>query len=144
MILYFILLKRVIGVVKAWIENYTDDFWDDNTLLEELKNFIVKMTNVLEAPAQQLSNILQKRVEKHRATSFVDNISVIHSIDTCWLTMDEKKVAEQICFLEFRLYSAITAKETLNQNWSKHKEKSPNVLALIEQFNRVYKLLLYY
>ena len=102
------------------------------------------MTNVLEAPAQQLSNILQKRVEKHRATSFVDNISVIHSIDTCWLTMDEKKVAEQICFLEFRLYSAITAKETLNQNWSKHKEKSPNVLALIEQFNRVYKLLLYY
>jgi len=58
---------RVVGVVKAWIENYSDDFFDDDTLNDELVQLINKMGKSLGAPALQLNNILQKRLEKHRA-----------------------------------------------------------------------------
>jgi len=60
-----------------------------------------------------------------------------------WLDVDGQVVAHQMCLFEFRLFSAISPKEILNQNWQKHKEKSPNVLAYIDQFNKTARWVQY-
>lgn len=132
MIIFF----RVIGVVKAWIETYSDDFFGDDSLKDSLVQFIEKMMKSVNS-ASQLKSILQKRLEKHKANPVYKMEIPAVQLNSKWLDMDEHVVAQQICLLEFRIYSSITAKETLNNNWQKHKEHSPNVLALIEQFNRV-------
>lgn len=127
----------MIGVVKAWIENYTDDFFGDNSLHQFLFQFIEKMGEIIGSPALQLKNIFQKNLDKQKSKPIVNLDTPAVKLKAGWLDMDEDVVAQQICLLEFRIYSGISAKETLNQNWQKHKENSPNVLALIEQFNRV-------
>ena len=131
---------RVVGVVKAWIESYTDDFIDDESLNMALVDLINKMGKTMEAPSAQLNHILQKRLDK-RSSKCLSAPKVEVTLGSQngfdWLQMDETEVAQQICVLEFAIYRAISAKETLNLNWSKNKERSPNVLSMIEQFNRV-------
>ena len=95
------------------------------------------MGQTLEAPAAQLNNILQKRFDKHLKDTPDPLPQVTEVPNYNWIEMDETEVAQQICILEFSFYRSISAKETLNLNWSKHKERSPNVLEMIEQFNMV-------
>ena len=130
---------RVVSTVKSWLENYYDDFAEDESLQVALKDFVTKMVPTVGAPAAQLLSTLQKRQEQTPPVSSDAPASPSSLVDLqlSWETVDELEVARQICLLEFKIYSSILAKETLNLNWSKHKERSPNVLALIEQFNRV-------
>ena len=45
--------------------------------------------------------------------------------------------AKHLTLVEMDLYAAISPKECLNLAWSKKKDEAPNVLGIIEQFNRV-------
>jgi len=50
-------------------------------------------------------------------------------------------VAVQISLMDFRLFKSIQKRECLGQAWKKkdRDKKAPNVLAMIEQFNKVSK-----
>ena len=130
---------RVVGTIKSWLETFFDDFSDDQSLQDALKDFLQTIIPVMGQPAQQILTLLQKggnrNVSEESSIAPKENINFddLHFED-----LDENEIANQLCMREFKIYSAILVNEILNLNWSKHKERSPNVLALIEQFNRVF------
>jgi len=48
------------------------------------------------------------------------------------------EIARQLTLQEYRMYHCIQPKECLDQNWNKSSkyQKSPNIMAMIEQFNK--------
>lgn len=54
-------------------------------------------------------------------------------------TVSPVELARQLTLLEYEMYHCIQAKECLDQNWNKKgkETKSPNILNLIHQFNKV-------
>ena len=65
----------------------------------------------------------------------MDNLSLSLKL----LEYDEHEFARQLCLLEFNIFSRIQSTEFMGQAWSKPKEshRSPNILALIEDFNNI-------
>merc|ERR1712032_894444 len=45
--------------------------------------------------------------------------------------------ADQITVMDYNIFSAIAERECIGQAWKKKKEQSPNVLAMINQFNNL-------
>ena len=111
---------------------------NDTNLKNELSKLIAKLSRVAPTPAQQLKKILDKQFEKYREKKSLIGIEPIQNdLTLSWLNMDETIVAQQMSLYEFNIFASVATKETLNLNWSKRKELAPNVLALIDQFNKV-------
>lgn len=56
-----------------------------------------------------------------------------------FISIDEEELARQLCLGDFEVYSRIRPPELLNLAWSvkKLQHRAPNVLALIDRFNKI-------
>jgi len=141
---------RVWYVLKEWTENHFYDFVDDNgELIQFYKSFIQnKMKKDMEKLAQQLLTILERQINRsslqQKSISYCapDPIIPVPSSFDGKLSLHDispLEIARQLTLIEYDSYNRIQPKECLNQAWNKNeKEKNaPNVVQLIERFNRM-------
>eukprot|EP00008_Paramoeba_atlantica_P002026 CAMPEP_0201502282 /NCGR_PEP_ID=MMETSP0151_2-20130828/84050_1 /ASSEMBLY_ACC=CAM_ASM_000257 /TAXON_ID=200890 /ORGANISM="Paramoeba atlantica, Strain 621/1 / CCAP 1560/9" /LENGTH=875 /DNA_ID=CAMNT_0047895863 /DNA_START=103 /DNA_END=2730 /DNA_ORIENTATION=- len=139
---------RVIGVLKAWVENFFFDFQQDESLQKQYDNFLSDMNLTMKTSSTQLQKVFQKmstEKEKESRESFdvwaVDSPSVgmIESLrNGGWKNLiTEKDLAMQMTVIESEMYCSILPKECLAWNKKNKEELAPNISRMIHHFNRV-------
>src|SRR5690606_32505350 len=82
--------------------------------------------------------------KKNNESKDYNNISVPKNFTLSNRTAEE--LADQICIIDYNIFNNIKPRECLGQAWKKkdNKEKAPNILNMIEQFNNLTKFLQIY
>mmetsp|Transcript_20287 Transcript_20287/g.77658 ORF Transcript_20287/g.77658 Transcript_20287/m.77658 type:complete len:990 (+) Transcript_20287:129-3098(+) len=146
---------RVVGALKAWIEDHwAYDFEGATELQNLLIRFIHKLSGTFWGPrAVQLSTVIERLMTANVAPT-IDASSLpdpmVPSVDLpragqhvfgwpldVFQDVNPIEFARQQSLLDFEVYKQISPSELLGLNWSKKdkKDKAPNVYKFIQQFN---------
>ena len=160
---------RVMNVLKRWCEAHWQDFANDASLVSSLEAFlkdpVVARTN--ESSASILLSLIQSRKgHGSHAKQFVNVVTLRHRMDEPGSSgspslnslgegeessssvigvlsrYTPEEIAEQICLLEFDLFSALQIKEFFNQGWNKgtneqKDSQAPNIRLMIQVSNQI-------
>eukprot|EP00011_Vannellida_sp_DIVA3-517-6-12_P007174 CAMPEP_0114636722 /NCGR_PEP_ID=MMETSP0168-20121206/17130_1 /TAXON_ID=95228 ORGANISM="Vannella sp., Strain DIVA3 517/6/12" /NCGR_SAMPLE_ID=MMETSP0168 /ASSEMBLY_ACC=CAM_ASM_000044 /LENGTH=725 /DNA_ID=CAMNT_0001848439 /DNA_START=101 /DNA_END=2274 /DNA_ORIENTATION=- len=146
--------KQVIVALKMWFnEHYKDFSANGGELTKRLQDFIVKAREA-DHSSDSLVGFLERMVEKKlskgtytslfgcsimidKATAPETNAPRSFRGVTFW-DLDELEIARQLTIGEYHIYAEIEPVELQDLAWSKShlKERAPNVLAMINRFNK--------
>jgi len=153
---------KVIKSLRDWMKTYWDeDFLNDLEVQKELMEWLreldeLKVTKSKECPwIAPLASMVTKEFERFKLKSpnqmrkeeremflvdrdtgvprFLATVSLKKAPKLSNVTAED--LAEQITLMDYRVFSSIAERECIGQAWKKKKECSPNVLAMIQQFN---------
>ena len=144
--------NTICKVIVFWVNNHYRDFGTDGSALKLLKEFIEK-AKALPQFKGSLLGFLEKMVEKKLGKgTYKSFFEVADTVDNCppsilpskdWRSiifgdLDELEIARQLTIGEHHIYAEIQPIELQDLAWSKDKLKfrAPNVLAMIERFNK--------
>merc|ERR1712113_728481 len=156
---------KVIKSLRDWMKTYWDeDFLNDLEVQKELISWLadleeLKIQKQTECPwIKPLSSMVSKEFERFKLKSpnqarKLENIKLFKlnpdsGIPQCLEHVSIKKgyklsnttaedLADQITLMDYKIFSNIAERECIGQCWKKRKEESPNVLAMIQQFNNL-------
>jgi len=156
---------KVIKSLRDWMKTYWDeDFLNDLEVQKELISWLadleeLKKQKQTECPwIKPLSSMVSKEFERFKLKSpnqarKLENIKLFKlnpdsGIPQCLEHVSIKKgyklsnttaedLADQITLMDYKIFSNIAERECIGQCWKKRKEESPNVLAMIQQFNNL-------
>mmetsp|Transcript_16038 Transcript_16038/g.22271 ORF Transcript_16038/g.22271 Transcript_16038/m.22271 type:complete len:457 (+) Transcript_16038:73-1443(+) len=137
---------RVVGVVKAWMEDHFYDF-NEPEVQDALTSFIDEMADTMENSAKQLRRVFERAKERNKdeeklqgrsresvpAAQEADHAKILETKG--WQGIDNKVLAEQMTILESDIYCAILPKECISWNKKEKEILAPNISAMIKQFN---------
>jgi len=155
---------KVIKSLRDWMKQYWDeDMLHDFELQKELCDWLAELKRVgddkyAECPwIRSLCATTQKEYDRFKQHSpgqdkrmelaqwaqdpetgvplALKEIPIKKSFKLSNITAEE--LAEQITLMDFATFSRIRARECIGQCWKKKKEESPNILAMIKQFNQL-------
>lgn len=134
-------------MLKLWSDkHFSFDFEGDEELIKRYTDFIDNIiAKAMEAPARQLRNILQQKLNKEATTRLEIQRNVPEPLlppsldDFTLLDLEPLEVARQITLVEYDIYKKIQPQECLNQAWSKQNSsaRAPHLVALMNRFNQV-------
>eukprot|EP00027_Filamoeba_sp_ATCC50430_P001073 CAMPEP_0168556048 /NCGR_PEP_ID=MMETSP0413-20121227/8670_1 /TAXON_ID=136452 /ORGANISM="Filamoeba nolandi, Strain NC-AS-23-1" /LENGTH=681 /DNA_ID=CAMNT_0008586959 /DNA_START=162 /DNA_END=2207 /DNA_ORIENTATION=+ len=158
-------LQKIADVMHIWLKKHFYDFYNDHELLETARSFIdTWITEQLDDKvAHKLVTLIAKNIaveetksgssRSHRGSisgssatekssnsseseyDFEADFKKLHFLD-----IDPKELSHHLTLTVFDKFKDIKPLELYNQSWSKGENKkinSPNVVALIEHFNRI-------
>merc|ERR1719361_2378252 len=153
---------KVIKSLRDWMKTYwDDDFLHDLELQKELALWLADLAQQSKQKQRQcpwiapLSNMVNKEYERFKlkspnqsaranALKFSPKTGVPTSLERVPIKKGYKlssttaeDLADQITVMDFNIFSHIAERECIGQAWKKKKEQSPNVLAMINQFNNL-------
>jgi len=156
---------KVIKSLRDWMKQYwDDDFLNDLEVQKELMAWLsdleeLKNTKSSECPwIAPLSSMVSKEYERFKLKSpnqdkklqqieynrlnpktgipkHLENVSIKKGFKLSNTTAED--LADQITLMDYKIFSNIQERECIGQAWKKKKEQSPNVLAMIQQFNNL-------
>jgi len=149
---------RIANAIKLWVDARPDLFHEDSTLYDALLVFIdEEIASVAEAAATNLRKFVVSRLEKFAQAPEKESkdfqfsrkppkrkkCSYPPGAKAKELSLEDihpLEFARQLALVDHELYRRIRPCEVLHMNWTKPESKSvkaPNILRMIEQFNRV-------
>ncbi|XP_077868755.1 ras-specific guanine nucleotide-releasing factor 1-like [Saccoglossus kowalevskii] len=142
---------RVINVMRHWVSKYPQDFNNDADLKDMVLEFLEEIVNN--------SNLLASE-HKAATTVFRTLNQELSEADSKKLNLDELllgytwsddafdclaalDLAEQLTYIDHKLFTAIPYEEFLNQSWMKSDKavRAPYIMAVTKRFNEVSKLV---
>jgi hypothetical protein len=152
---------RVCSVLKNWLEEHFSDFEGENgeKLKKELRKLIKNMAEnsasvLTRGLATGLANILAKREKSGPTKKIISTNNCPKPLISSKVTLEsfnfmecnEIELARQLTLIDFEKFRLIQPRECLNQNWSKKNKDilAPNIIAMIEQFNKVSAFVQYF
>eukprot|EP01119_Soliformovum_irregulare_P002919 TRINITY_DN1317_c0_g1_i1.p1 TRINITY_DN1317_c0_g1~~TRINITY_DN1317_c0_g1_i1.p1 ORF type:complete len:513 (-),score=136.76 TRINITY_DN1317_c0_g1_i1:515-2053(-) len=141
--------ERLMKVFRAWIKDHFYDFNNDLDLFNTLSNFVNDHCTILKPILSKQANAMQPisddlaSPQKH--ANKAHRILSMFKKKTKLTDMDATSIAHQLTLLSFTRFKAIKPFELHSQSWSKEEKSrsSPNVVALVEHFNRTANLFAY-
>lgn len=147
--------RRILQVLKSWIEHYIMDFQDEEQLEKLLDDFIdfkVEAQQQMEAHELRKSNQARKALRDAERTAMSATVAAEKDKKgqpplavgatpggpaMVIADMSEEEIAKQITCLESEMFLAIRPRELINQAWNKKEKetRAPNILAMIAHFN---------
>jgi hypothetical protein len=141
---------KVFAVLKYWIMEHFEDFRSPE-VLSKLKDLIKGICKNNTGPwseksGKYLLTLIERKEkgEKIQLESRANNVRPIikqtityREFEQNFVEHSEEEIARQICLMDFQKFKPIQPRECLNQNWSKHKDNAPNLLNMIEGFNKM-------
>lgn len=134
------------------MEDHWEDF-DDKIMLEKVRNFIDQdMRPIMEQAADTLFKLITRKLRsitlsntiefpKPPPESYEPDVKLLTGLSSemHFMAFHPEEIARQLTNIEFEIYKCIKANECLSQNWTKKDKltKSPNILKLIQRFNKV-------
>ena len=126
---------RVIGVVKAWMEEHFYDF-SEQEVQDALINFFKEVVLTMSS-AGALHKKFEKKIQEEEKLQSVQKVlyakpSVEQSYfktlgEKGWQGIDVKVFAEQMTLLESKIYCAILPKECISWNKKEKEVLAPNI-----------------
>jgi hypothetical protein len=141
---------KVFGVLKYWISEHWEDFTSPE-VNARLKDIVSSMIKNITGPwskksGKYLWTLIEKRekgekrnidIRTELAKPLIKVTLTYREFEQAFLEHSEEEIARQICIQDFKKFKEIEPRECLNQNWSKHKELAPNLILMIDGFNRM-------
>jgi len=139
--------ESLLKVFRTWIKEHYYDFDNDAEVMQILKIFVNEH-------AKNLRKLLTRRTSSLTCNE-ITQMPELSRKATKLLQMFKRKsklsdfdataVAQQLTLLSFSKFQQIKPIELHSQSWSKEAkaETSPNVVALVDHFNRIVALLAY-
>jgi len=153
---------KVIKSLRDWMKTYwDDDFLHDLELQKELALWLADLRQCAASKQKEcpwiapLSAMVNKEYERFKlkspnqsARSQAIQFDEASGVPLKLMQVPIKKgyklssttaedLADQITVMDYNIFSAIAERECIGQAWKKKKEQSPNVLAMINQFNNL-------
>merc|ERR1712228_593689 len=154
---------KVIKSLRDWMKTYwDDDFLHDLELQKELRLWLLDLSQQNKEKSKEcpwiapLSAMVNKEYERFKLKSPNQNNprsqAIKFNIETGIPLVLERvpikrgyklssttaeDLADQITVMDYNIFSSIAERECIGQAWKKKKEQSPNVLAMIRQFNNL-------
>ncbi|ETO09747.1 Ras guanine nucleotide exchange factor [Reticulomyxa filosa] len=145
---------KIGNMLRQWIRNfYADDFVGENGCLDMLDKFLETLESSEDSKVQKLAKTIsqsleqqdkdfeKKQTQKERQPrrNLIAQMGAPSKFK--FSEADPRIVAEQISLMDFKLFKVIQKRECLGQAWKKkdRDKRAPNVMAMIEQFNKVSK-----
>lgn len=143
---------KIANLFKTWLTSHPYDFTPE--VLDLFINYIEKNKEIIGETTIGLYNRL---IERHRdriekriiATAKTQPpLPIIptsnFTVDNFIFVIDPTELARQITLMDESVYKAIVPRECMGLAWSKpsiNQERSPNILKIIDRFNRVSDLI---
>ncbi|XP_043515989.1 ras-specific guanine nucleotide-releasing factor 2-like isoform X4 [Frieseomelitta varia] len=143
-------MMRVLKVLRHWISKHPQDFESDQRLKHLTIKFledIIRSPNLLPAEhkaANQLLRLIAKEVPDSNKVELEKllappTLKIKQSIET----FSSVEVAEQMTYLDHKIFMALSSKEFLGQAWIKLDKatRAPNICLLTKRFNEMSQLV---
>lgn len=143
---------KFMNLLKTWVEKHPYDFTPE--LLDMLSNFIDSQNESIgETTCNTINKLILRHKERTEKKIVASSITPPHPIlpnsdfgsHDFILVLDPLEIARQMTLRDEAIYKTIRPRECMNQAWNKpatSKEMAPNILKLIDKFNRVSSILL--
>ncbi len=134
-------------MLYEWVTEYYFDF--DDEMVTTLQNFCQKLKetsfksvalDILQAMSKETREPHWKTVKDPNTVFGVSSSTeVSKTLSQLLGSMEPKEIAEQLTYMDYRLYNEIKFSEMLGQAWNKDKKRhqAPNIIANIEFLNKV-------
>jgi len=135
-------------VMKKWTEEYYHEFTEDAVLKRELHDWIAHLSITKKSHADSLAASLNKakrKLQESETRVVTEGVPEPKLPKNIWspslnfLQIAPLELARQIAVKQMAIFKHIRPQELLNQAWNnpKLKWRAPNVLAFIEEFNKL-------
>ncbi|XP_043516819.1 ras-specific guanine nucleotide-releasing factor 1-like isoform X3 [Frieseomelitta varia] len=143
-------MMRVLKVLRHWISKHPQDFESD----QRLKNLTIKFLediihwpNLLPAEHKAVSQLL-RLISKEQLENNEEELRILLAPPTMKIkqtieTLSPLEIAEQMTYLDHKIFMALSSKEFLGQAWLKTDKatRAPNISLLTKRFNEVSQLV---
>lgn len=141
---------KFMNILKTWFEKHSYDFTPE--LLQSFSNFIEKHHETIgETTCNTINRLIQRHKERTEkkmvAASNIPPPPILPTSDYSnqdfILILDPLEIARQMTLRDEAIYKAIRPRECMNQAWNRpaiSQQMAPNILKLIDKFNRVRQL----
>ncbi|XP_071116557.1 ras-specific guanine nucleotide-releasing factor 2-like [Haliotis cracherodii] len=137
---------RVLNVLKHWVSKHQQDFESDLTLkssVMELLDEMLNNSNLLPTEHKAAGSIL-RTITRDTSTMSLEDLNkllappVVPSKDN-FDTLSALDIAEQLTYLDHKIFMSINSEELLSQAWMKpdKSNKAVHVLLVSKRFNEV-------
>ncbi|XP_076761835.1 ras-specific guanine nucleotide-releasing factor 1 isoform X3 [Xylocopa sonorina] len=141
---------RVLNVLRHWISKHAQDFESDqklkNLTIEFLED-IIYCPNLLQAEHKAASQLLRLITKEEPESNKVDlkklltppTVQTKENIET----LSALEIAEQMTYLDHKIFISISSEEFLGQAWMKIDKatRAPHILLMTKRFNEVSQLV---
>ncbi|XP_061932914.1 ras-specific guanine nucleotide-releasing factor 1 isoform X3 [Apis cerana] len=141
---------RVLNVLRHWVSKHAQDFESDqklkNLTIEFLED-IIYCPNLLPAEHKAASQLLRLITKEESENSKVDLkkllASPIMQTKENIETLSALEIAEQMTYLDHKIFTSISSEEFLGQAWMKIDKatRAPHILLMTKRFNEVSQLV---
>ncbi|CAH1796894.1 unnamed protein product [Owenia fusiformis] len=141
---------RVLNVVRHWVTKHGQDFENDPALKDDVKDLMEEMVfnaNLLPAEHKAAASILRQLTREDPNSSKVDlDLLLAPPLKPSKDDFDSLSaldIAEQLTYLDHKIFMAIQSHELLGQSWMKPEKShmAPHVLLVSKRFNEVSRLV---
>ncbi|XP_033228809.1 ras-specific guanine nucleotide-releasing factor 2-like [Belonocnema kinseyi] len=141
---------RVLNVLRHWVSKHAQDFELDQRLKDltiEFLDDIVYSPNLLPAEHKAASQLLRLITKEEPESSKVDLnqllIPPLTQTKENIETLSALEIAEQMTYLDHRIFISIASEEFLGQAWMKTDKatRAPHIILMTRRFNQVSQLV---
>eukprot|EP01084_Bolivina_argentea_P295901 509556_1 len=144
---------KVIKALRDWMKHYwAEDFMKNEAVQAELRSWLVELEALCDDGSVNWISKLHTAVYKEYCRlkemnwdavldAKLDIFSAYRQVstDNCDLNKcTAEEIADQITLMDYGMFCAIEPRECVHQRWkdSNNKREAPNILSLIQQFNK--------
>eukprot|EP00485_Elphidium_margaritaceum_P004083 CAMPEP_0202689252 /NCGR_PEP_ID=MMETSP1385-20130828/4554_1 /ASSEMBLY_ACC=CAM_ASM_000861 /TAXON_ID=933848 /ORGANISM="Elphidium margaritaceum" /LENGTH=654 /DNA_ID=CAMNT_0049344363 /DNA_START=23 /DNA_END=1987 /DNA_ORIENTATION=- len=132
--------SQVMDAMYAFIDNLEDADSSDSQYHRLTSNdikLLLRVKSTFEQRAKAYESQQKKQHIQRRSKKIFGEIDVPKNYDI--MAESDESIAQQITLMDFNCFKAIAQRELCGQAWKKkdREERAPNVMAMINQFNRV-------
>lgn len=139
---------RVLNVIRHWVSKFWQDLEHDDILRKEVQDLLEEMvcnTSLLPAEHKAAASILKMCTQEQANSIKIDLNSLLaptlQPTKDSFESLSALDIAEQMTFLDHKIFVSIRSMELLSQAWMKDKEKAPHVLLVSKRFNDMSRLV---
>jgi hypothetical protein len=137
---------KFMNVLKTWIDKHFYDF--NPSLLAHVQQFLERhQEEIGPVTCHSLKKLIKRSIDRtERRIMYTIGPAPVPIIPSDMSTVvlsvcsvDPMEIARQMCLRDEQIYKSIRPRELMNQSWNKSAaaQQSPNVLKMIDRFNRV-------
>ncbi|XP_033749223.1 ras-specific guanine nucleotide-releasing factor 1-like [Pecten maximus] len=141
---------RVLNIIKHWVSKHQQDFECDLELKRAVIDMLEEMacnTSLVPTEQKAAASILRTVTKDNEEIKKVDLTKLLTppevSTKDTFDTLSALDIAEQLTYLDHKIYIGIRSEELLGQAWMKQDKshKAPHVLLVSKRFNEVSRLV---
>ncbi|XP_060073203.1 ras-specific guanine nucleotide-releasing factor 2-like [Ylistrum balloti] len=141
---------RVLNIIKHWVSKHQQDFECDLELKRAVIDMLEEMacnTSLVPTEQKAAASILRTITKDNEEIKKVDLTKLLTppevSTKDTFDTLSALDIAEQLTYLDHKIYIGIRSEELLGQAWMKQDKshKAPHVLLVSKRFNEVSRLV---